>query len=155
MDTITSFTREHRFLSNFWRVLIKYNERTYPTVEHAYQAAKIDPRELNYTQMCREIRSLLTPGLAKRYGRNVPMRPDWNKQKLEIMIALVRQKFEQPDLAEMLIATSPAILIEVNNWDDCYWGICNGQGANHLGNILMVTRGELMRKRKSYLAAAR
>lgn len=31
-------------------------------------------------------------------------------------------------------------IIEVNNWGDTYWGVCNGIGDNHLGKILMKIR---------------
>ena len=44
--SITSFAGEHRWLSNFWPVLIDCDGRTWPSVEHLYQAAKtLDPAE--------------------------------------------------------------------------------------------------------------
>ena len=38
---ITRFHGEYRFLSNFYPVKVEYDGVQYPTVEHAYQAAKV------------------------------------------------------------------------------------------------------------------
>lgn len=37
---IDSFTGKNRFLSNFHRVLVFFEGKMFPTVEHAYQAAE-------------------------------------------------------------------------------------------------------------------
>src|SRR3954468_6821071 len=37
---IDSFQGEYRFLSNFWPAGVEFEGITYPTAEHAYQAAK-------------------------------------------------------------------------------------------------------------------
>jgi predicted NAD-dependent protein-ADP-ribosyltransferase YbiA (DUF1768 family) len=39
-NKIQGFFGEYRWLSNFWPVKIHFEEKTYPSVEHAYQAAK-------------------------------------------------------------------------------------------------------------------
>lgn len=36
-----------------------------------------------------------------------------------------------------------AQLIEGNHWGDTYWGVCYGQGLNHLGKTLARVRAEL------------
>ncbi len=57
---------------------------------------------------------------------------------------LVRQKFlKHRDLAEMLFATGSAELIEENSWGDTFWGVCEGEGENRLGRVLMEVRDEL------------
>ena len=38
---IKEFQGQYRFLSNFWPAPVTFEGRTYPTVENAYQAAKI------------------------------------------------------------------------------------------------------------------
>jgi ribosomal protein S27AE len=79
-------------------------------------------------------------------GRQVNIRPDWEQVKLRIMATIVFQKFNQnKDLAEKLILTGDAELIEGNYWGDTYWGICTNKtydnvGENYLGKILMFTR---------------
>jgi predicted NAD-dependent protein-ADP-ribosyltransferase YbiA (DUF1768 family) len=64
--------------------------------------------------------------------------------KLTVMETCVRYKFSQnTDLRAELIATGDAYLEEGNSWNDRYWGVCDGQGENHLGKILMKVRAEL------------
>ena len=89
-----------------------------------------------------------TPGKAKRLGRSVTLRSDWETIKSYYMELGLRLKFKNPDLAAKLIATGNAELIEGNDWHDCAWGICrcdrcNGQGANLLGKLLMKVRAEI------------
>lgn len=58
----------------------------------------------------------------------------------------VRDKFFQSAiLAEELIATRSAILIE-DSKKDFFWGISDGTGQNMLGKILMKVREELIEK---------
>ena len=136
---INKFKGTYRFLSNFYIIDIRMNDLVYPSVEHAYQAAKTDNLE------AREIISLTTtPGEAKRLGRQVTLRSDWEDNKLVIMARLVWQKFhENPNLKRLLLTTGNQTLIEGNTWGDTFWGRCNGRGDNHLGKILMMVREEI------------
>ena len=136
-DIIDSFTGENDFLSNFSPVVIQYEDFIYSSLEHAYQAAKtiiITEREL--------IHEAPTPGKAKRLGKTVTLRSNWEKIKLEVMEKLLRQKFQIPLLERKLTMTYPCELIEGNNWNDTYWGVCKGTGKNHLGKLLMKIREE-------------
>uniref|UniRef100_A0A6M3KX68 NADAR domain-containing protein n=1 Tax=viral metagenome TaxID=1070528 RepID=A0A6M3KX68_9ZZZZ len=136
---INSFRGEFFFLSNFFPVVIWNGGIRYLSMEHAFQAAKtLDMAER------RMIAELPTPGQAKRTGRKVTLRPDWEQVKLAMMERIVRRKFSIPSLAQRLIATFPAKIVEGNTWGDRYWGVCAGVGANHLGEILMKIRKELM-----------
>ena len=56
------------------------------------------------------------------------------------MRKVLQAKFEQhPDLMEKLVATrSP--LVEYNDWNDKFWGVCDGVGHNCLGRLLMELR---------------
>ena len=86
----------------------------------------------------------LGPSDAKRLGRHVPLREDWNSIKEQIMYEICKAKFTQnPDLAEKLLETGDAELIEGNWWHDTTWGMCNGEGQNLLGKILMRVREEI------------
>lgn len=138
MERIDSFTGEFRFLSNFYPAKVKLDGESYPSVEHAYQAAKtLDKKDR------KKIATLKASG-AKSYGRKVKMRPDWEKVKLGIMEDLVFQKFSnEPTMREMLVITDPLELVEGNDWNDTFWGVCNGKGENHLGKILMRVRARL------------
>lgn len=137
MDVIDKFDGEYAWLSNFYPCEIDIDDGLiYYSVENAYQASKTLNRfqRLHIAQFC-------SPGQAKRYGRNVILREDWEDVKLEIMTDLVTQKFTKNlELLTKLLNTGESMLIEGNNWNDTYWGICNGKGENNLGKILMKIR---------------
>ncbi len=137
--TVNRFLGIYWFLSNFYPAAITFEGDIYPTVEHAYQAAKtLDEGERRF------IRSAGPPGKAKRAGRKLALRPDWLDLRYQIMYGLVRQKFNwHPDLMDRLRQTEDATLIEGNSWGDTYWGISNGVGENNLGKILMAIRSEI------------
>lgn len=140
---ISEFRGENYFLSNFYVAPFVYDRVRYQTVEAAFQAAKcINPGD-------RIQFAGLEPGEAKRLGRKVALRSDWERVKDGIMLELVRAKFSQnPELKIALIATGEEELVEGNNWHDNYWGRCRcpkccGRSArNQLGKTLMVLRSE-------------
>lgn len=144
-EVIDRFDGPYSFLSNFHYpvfVQLEEDENRYPSVEHAFQAAKT----LVLSER-REIWMADTPGKAKRLGRKVSLRDDWEDIKLDVMLDLLRQKFdkeENPELAQQLLDTRPKYLIEGNNWGDTFWGVCNGRGENHLGDLLVKVRKELV-----------
>lgn len=144
MDPITSFTGRYRFLSNFYPAAVVLDGVLYQSVEHAYQAAKtLDHKERKKFQV-----PLLPPADAKKMGRGVTLRPDWESVKLNIMLVLLRDKFYGTNpghLTEQLLDTGDAELIEGNWWGDIFWGVCNGIGENHLGKLLMQVREEISR----------
>lgn len=133
---VEEFTGKHRFLSNFWSCYVKYKGVEYPSVENAYQAAKC----LN--RMDRERFLNIKASEAKKLGRVILMRPNWDNEKLDVMYELVKQKFGDPVLKEKLLATGTEELQEGNWWGDAYWGTVNGVGENHLGKIIMRVRAE-------------
>lgn len=135
-DKIDSFQGYYRFLSNFWPAEVCLDGVVYPSVEHAYVAAKTLDLEMR-----EQIRQVQTPGQVKRFGRKLQLRPDWDDVKVSVMKDLVAQKFaEGTDLRKKLDETSPAYLEEGNTWGDRFWGVCKGEGLNHLGKILMEVR---------------
>lgn len=87
------------------------------------------------------ISKLDSPAKAKREGRRLKLRDDWEKVKINIMMMVVDLKFRyNPALMRKLLETNDAQLIEGNNWDDTFWGKVNGKGKNLLGKILMYIR---------------
>lgn len=137
---IDHFHGKNRFLSNFYPVVVEFESVRYPSVEHAYQAAKTPDTTKRWLF---SIANALTAGDAKRVGKNLVRRPDWEQVKLDVMTELVRKKFGRQDMARCLLLTGDEELIESNTWGDCFWGICGGRGDNHLGKILMMVRDEL------------
>ena len=136
---IAGFQGKYRFLSNFWPAPLIWGGIRYPTSEHAYQASKTKSRAERWY-----IAGLPTPGMAKRAGKRITLRKDWESIKLDTMSEIVFEKFTQnPYLAKLLRDTKDEELVEVNTWGDTFWGVCNGTGHNHLGKILMAVREKL------------
>lgn len=141
MNTISDFHGENFFLSNFYEHPFYYNGLQWKTVEHAFQAAKC-----LRTDEYDKIHAAKTPGEAKRLGRKVSLRPDWDEARNDVMRECLLMKFlTNPELLEKLCATKDALLIEGNTWNDRYWGQvrdAQGQwnGQNMLGKLLMEIR---------------
>ncbi len=141
---ITRFKGKYDFLSNFHPVPIRLDGELYPSVEHAFQAAKtLDLEEHRYFMFTD------SPKKAKRFGKKVHLRNDWEEVKLDVMEGLIRQKFEYSDFRQKLIDTGDEDIIETNTWNDTFWGVCNNVGENHLGKIIMRIRDELKRREMS------
>lgn len=138
MEKISEFRGKYYFLSNFYFSPLAYEGIKYLNVEAAFQAQKCESK-LEKLQFAK-----LNPTDAKHRGRQVKLRSDWEEVKFKIMEDLVREKFRQnTNLAIFLLETKDKILEEGNTWGDKIWGVCNGEGENHLGKILMKIREEL------------
>lgn len=137
-EKIDSFSKEYRFLSNF------YIEPDGTNVECEYQKEKC---VRDYDRVCFY---RLNPYAAKKLGKKIKIRPDWEQIKIGIMSALVLKKFEDnKELANKLLDTGDKVLEEGNNWGDTFWGTVNGQGQNMLGKILMTVRLTIREKRNN------
>ena len=137
---IDDFHGEHFFLDNFYPATVHYRDMTFPTSEHAYQAMKSKSARIWAWFADR----VSTPIQAKSLGNKINLRCDWEEVKKGYMKNIVTAKFEQhPGLAKKLLATGDVMLIEGNTWGDTTWGVCNGEGKNWLGKILMELRDKL------------
>lgn len=135
-NEINEFQGEHRWLSNFWATRVELDGAFYPTVENAYQAAKALPGSRDPFMSC-------TPAQAKKMGRLFEVE-GWPSRKVGIMRALLAEKFASgTPMAERLLATGTARLVEGNAWGDVFWGVCKGLGENVLGRLLMARRDVL------------
>lgn len=133
---IDEFRGKYYFLSNFYPAPVTYSGMRFKNNEAAFQAAKCPER---MAEFCR-----LSPSEAKRLGRKVRLRDDWEQIKYTVMYEICKAKFLQnPDLADKLAATGEAELVEGNTWGDRIWGVCDGAGENRLGKILMQIRAEM------------
>lgn len=142
MEAINGFFDEFRFLSNFWPCKIEFDGYTYNSVEHAFQAAKT----LNKDERAK-VRLAYTPAAAKAAGQKVTIRSDWETVKDKYMTDFVLQKFTGDEyLGRKLIEIGNRHLEETNWWNDTYWGVCNGEGKNRLGEILMKVQLMLVNK---------
>lgn len=140
-DPINSFSGEYRFLSNFYSCSIKFEDEWYTSSEHAYQAAKTLDLEVRRDFQ----RTGLCPATAKKMGKILMLREDWEQVKLAVMSELIDFKFSYHyDLKQKLVDTAGRELIEGNYWHDTFWGVCEGKGHNHLGKILMKKRSQIL-----------
>ncbi len=141
-EQIREFRLEYDFLSNYYPARVRVEGLDYYNSEAAYQAAKCQDRadRLAFTS--------LMSNDAKKLGRQVTVRPDWEQVKLAEMEKVVRAKFTQnPHLARYLLDTGDAALTEGNTWNDLFWGadLKTGRGENNLGKLLMALREEYRR----------
>ena len=141
---IVEFDGENEFLSNFYPSPILHEGIVYPTNEHFFQAMKtLDPIER------KAIANAETPGMAKRMGRTIKLRSDWEQIKVDVMRTGLTLKFSDAKLAQKLIDTGDEELVEGNWWHDNTWGNCHCPkcsrlgGRNMLGMLLMELRKEL------------
>ena len=147
---IDSFTGEYRFLSNFWTgnpfpygTIRDANGDESPliwlTAEHLFQAMKSTSPAARFT-----IHRCSTPAAAKRRGRQLQVRSDWETFRIDAMKATLYAKFRDQEMRAKLLATGDTTLIEGNTWGDTFWGQCPvGNGENMLGQLLMSLREEL------------
>jgi ribA/ribD-fused uncharacterized protein len=149
---IVCFEGEYGFLSNFYRrymVVTLFGEQlAVRSVEHGFQASKATKIEDAIA-----VQHTSTPAQAKRMGRKIMMRSDWERAanergeptKVIVMRELLLSKFSDPELRAQLLATGSRHLIEGNTWGDTYWGMCQDErgwrGQNWLGRLLMECRG--------------
>lgn len=138
-NPILGFKDEYNFLSNFYICDITFKNKTFESLEHAYQSQKATND--NDFEL---IRNSFTPSMAKRFSKSIKIRDDWNKIKDGLMLDLVRIKFSNPYLQSKLLETKDSYLEETNYWGDIYWGVFNGKGKNKLGKILMKVREEFL-----------
>lgn len=143
---IEGFFDEHFFLSNFYPSPIVVEGVDFKTSEHAYQALKLDDRD-----MMMDVAGQSTPEKAKKRLHEI-----FRLHKLEhpclprlimIMEKCVEAKFSKGSkLASMLENTDPALLVEGNWWGDAKWGVFKGEGMNLLGKVLMRRRIVLLQR---------
>lgn len=140
-DAITSFSGKWFFLSNFSRYYIPYDGIVYVSSEAAFQAQKTLDKDERYKFVDIE------PGMAKKLGRSVKLRDDWEEVKEDIMYDILKAKFDNNSNIKLeLLATGDRELFEGNIWNDKCWGVVREDntlvGDNKLGKLLMKLREE-------------
>lgn len=146
---ISGFFGQYRFLSNFEPSPIYNHDFIFPTVEHAYQFAKLEIPKNEWTVYFNKWNdeadrvSKMTAREVKNWGQKVSLRPDWEEVKYDIMLSCIFMKFFlHKELRKQLFYTGDRELIELNHWGDLYWGkdFKTFSGENNLGKILMKIR---------------
>lgn len=137
-------------LSNFYPCRIVYEGIAYKNAEAAWQSLKTkDPEK-------RTSFGTLSGSAAKKAGRKLSLRPDWEEVKYELMKRVCLAKFQQnPKLEEVLLSTGEELLEEdTTGWHDNIWGNCTCSkckaipGKNLLGKTLMEVRKTLKEQKE-------
>ena len=142
-EPIKGFRNEYRWLSNFAQCNIEHKGIKYPTVEHAYQAAKLKMEDRE-----KFVKENPTPFRAKMNWRNYKLQwtpEEWERFKFYVMEELINIKFRSIFYKKLLLDTGDRYIEETNNWGDTYWGfdVNQNRGQNNLGHIIMMVRHEL------------
>ena len=128
------------YLRNDYPCDIEYQGLIFPSVEHAFQAAKTeDPDDHQEILDASSIRE------AKKIGRGFIIDVnDWEARKVSVMHRFIWQKFsENTILGKSLVNTYPTKIIMISE-KDSFWGMNkNMVGQNQLGEILMTVRDDL------------
>jgi ribA/ribD-fused uncharacterized protein len=166
MEPIEFYEKNKPFyeFSNFYSVQVTFNGITYPTSEHAYQAAKFLPNTPEEREYIDIISKANTPGIAlilanqknvggykwrtdlnpiiqKYLNLGVKMRPDWDDVKIRIMALVVHDKFMYNErLKKLLVSTGERSIAEHTHRDKFWADGADGSGKNWLGRILMALR---------------
>lgn len=144
------------FLSHFHPARFVLDGKDWPSVEHFYQAQKsFDPAyraAIRAAPHPAAAKALAAPperrgkaGKRSWFRNNEALpRPDWDGVKLDIMRRADFAKYSQnAELAEWLLATGTAQIVE-DAPRDAFWGTGpNGAGMNWSGRILMEVREQL------------
>lgn len=147
------FRGDYHFLSNMYQHPLVYKGVKYATAEAAFQSAKCPGHE-------QEFAALADGFSARKLGKKLPMQPNWDLIKVQIMEEILRIKFQKPELSvyrplnlqdchHRLLRTRSYIQ-EDNYWHDTFWGVCNGVGENQLGRLLMKIRDEYLKEASEY-----
>ena len=134
---ITSFTGIYAFLSNAYPCKVTFNGVTYQCAEAAFQAQKNPDFIPAFVS--------LNADQAKTIGKSIPIQDaDWDTHRTGIMYRVIMEKFlKNPELAQKLLDTDDVMIVQENNSGETFWGVCDGEGENHMGEILMSVRSEL------------
>ena len=126
-------------LSNWFPATVVWSGKQYPSVEHAFQAAKAAAEP----ERAEEISKVPTPKEAHALGQTVALPPGWERRRIKLMETLLRDKFRRDaTLRERLLRTESKNLIANNAWGEAFWGVSGGNGSNELGKLLMALRDE-------------
>lgn len=137
-NEIRGFFDNYRFLSNFHVSPCYYNGNCYMSTEHAFMAQKATNKEDHVY-----VASATTPQEARKRGKTILLRPDWDDIRIEVMYQVNLSKYQDPLMRRRLQMTGNRYLEETNWWNDKFWGVCNGVGENNLGKVLMRVRETL------------
>lgn len=110
-------------LSNYYPTQLVFDGLAFSSSEAAYQSHKTNNPNLWVKFVG------LNPDDAKKLGRSVQLRPDWEEIKFTLMYNVVNAKFAQcAEFRKELMSTGNKLIVEETTpWHDPIWGVCNCQ----------------------------
>ena len=142
VSKIDSFTEYYEFLHNNFYTPVYYECMLFPSVTHAYQAARSnDERTRRAILNAENLKTVLN------IARRIEDSENWNIRRLKIMEQLIRDKFRRSkELQEKLKATGSREIVmtyEEETVANTFWGAIKSKGQNQLGRILMKIREDI------------
>lgn len=141
MIKIPYYETSYFVFSNFSPHVVLYKNVLYPTVEHAFHAAKFDDEQIK-----NEIKNAGSPLKAFELGKKYKpqRRSNWDEIKVSVLHEIITEKVKQhEEVKEALLATGTEEIIEDNPHDDFWGNGKDGDGQNQTGKILMRIRHEI------------
>ncbi|MBE1489504.1 NADAR family protein [Plantactinospora soyae] len=129
---------EGNFLDIFHPAPVVFEGEVYPSVGHAYYAARIIEQALRV-----RIRAAPTAFHVRSLSGIGSHRENWADVKLPLMRRLHREKFRDPQLRAELIDTGDRVIVNGSPGGGGFWGASEGDGENQVGRLLMALRRTL------------
>jgi N-glycosidase YbiA len=142
-DVAAFYPREFYPLCNFSSFQVEWRGRSWPTSEHAYQAAHFFETAPELAEQIFRAKSAHEAyKLAKANGHRAPK--NWEVIKESVMLDICRHKLQQHEYVRAkLLETGDAKIVE-DSPKDSFWGWGpDRRGRNALGKIWMQLRDEL------------
>jgi predicted NAD-dependent protein-ADP-ribosyltransferase YbiA (DUF1768 family) len=148
MERVCGFTGKYSFLDNEYQTPVYYQGLIYPSVAHAFQAART-PHEDTREKIAK---TLELPALYALTS-HIQDPPDWSRRRETVMEMLLRDKIRRNrDIQGRLGDTADAPLVNAyaaaSSPTDTLWGMIDGRGHNKVGKMLEAIRQDLISGRE-------
>jgi N-glycosidase YbiA len=124
---------------------VRYANREWKTSEHAFQAEKFNYSNSQAQHIREQIATAPSAREAFKIAQNNKdlIGQGWHSVKDSVMLDILRSKFSDPHLRNVLKKTGNRTLVEASPVDP-YWGYgSDRKGLNKLGTLLMQVRKEI------------
>lgn len=135
---ITKFRGDYNFLSTMYECDIRWLDLDFDCLESAIAASMTLDRDIQELIATMEVEKV------QQLSKVFDVRDDWDDIKIPVVTKLTEIKFTSNiGLYNRLLATGGMEIIEGNDFYETFWGMCNGEGRNEYGKILMRLRRDL------------
>jgi predicted NAD-dependent protein-ADP-ribosyltransferase YbiA (DUF1768 family) len=151
---IDRFEGRYHFLASDFKAPFRYKGIRFDTALQLYLYLTIDPTQDWWRQ---QVVNAETPEEAQRYWNDNRCPKiqisDWDGARFSAMKRAIWEKFREKDeLIDRLLATESMDLIATSDSEDTFFGVVDGEGENHEGEILMAMRSHFQNAEKELKA---